>query len=305
MKEGAVQDFIRNKLKAIYDDFEGLAKHKGCLCDCGSFTYAEGSPPPDYTNPLVQDHYLLRYLPAYLAEWWEIYDRLLSKTVIYDEINITSFGCGCGIDLWGLRFALQDRGLSLQGRVTYTGIDRIQWRHSAMFGGSTARASIKDVAEVQTLDPACNVVAFGRSLSEFDDSAFDAVCEAVRRTDFATDGIVLLATRRTTEKEKEKEGRRLRALSALLQERHGFCLRQEVEPAHDGGVPVGIRKICPGFIYPEDLLAKVKVLHSLCEHASQQGGFCEDCRFPQRESPVLTTKYYGYLGFCHERERRY
>jgi hypothetical protein len=87
-----MQDFIRKKLKEIYDDFEELAKHRGCLCDCGSFTYAEGSPPPDYANPLVQAHYLLRYLPAYLAEWWEVYDRLLNKTVVYDEVSIRPLG---------------------------------------------------------------------------------------------------------------------------------------------------------------------------------------------------------------------
>jgi hypothetical protein len=300
-----MQDFIRKKLKEIYDDFEELAKHRGCLCDCGSFTYAEGSPPPDYANPLVQAHYLLRYLPAYLAEWWEVYDRLLNKTVVYDEVSITSFGCGCGIDLWGLRFALEDRGLRLRGRVTYTGIDRTKWRYADMLAGSTAKLIIRDVTEVERLDPTTNVVAFGRSLSEFDDSAFDALCEAVRRTNFVTDLIVLLATRSATGKRKEDEERRLQVLSALLQERQGFGLRREKSVSHEGGKSVAIRTICPGFDYPDNMLEKVKALHSRCGRAVQQGEFCVGCRFPKREWPILTTKFYSYIGLCHERERRY
>ena len=88
-----------------------------------------GGNIPDYSKPEIQQLYLLKYFPAYLIEYYEIFNDILKYKFIALPFNVLSVGTGCGIDYWGLEFALRDHGMDSADYVYYTGIDKIPWNY--------------------------------------------------------------------------------------------------------------------------------------------------------------------------------
>lgn len=59
--------FIKNYLTPIYSDFLKSESFMN-LCDLKNF-YFNRTVVPDYTNPLIQQYYLLKFAPAYMWEY--------------------------------------------------------------------------------------------------------------------------------------------------------------------------------------------------------------------------------------------
>jgi hypothetical protein len=298
--ESIVQGFIRAKLDSIYEDFEMLAREKGRLCECCT-TYAGGNVL-DYRIPLVQDYYLLRYFPAYLAEYQICYNSLLAANFLPPKLGVVSYGCGCGVDLWGLCFALEQVGRDPRDCVTYTGIDRVWWRHADVRGLGKARIHAPwDVTALSVLDGTCNVIAFPKSFDakEIQDSKFHRLCEIIAKARFDQDRVVLLVS--LTAQPCDEDRVRLQQVSDALQ-LHGFIERENIIPPYDGEQDVPIETDCPGFVYPRDMRKKVVEVPSLCGRATRQGEPCPKCGFHrQHKWHIEKTTYFHDVALCYER----
>lgn len=86
----------------------------------------------DYSNPLFQRVYILKYASAYGYEFSRIYKGILDDMgPNKHHISVSCMGAGTGIDYWGLCHAIE----KLTGRtinVEYKGIEPVDWEHKIM-----------------------------------------------------------------------------------------------------------------------------------------------------------------------------
>ena len=84
--------FAMEKLKEIFFDFLDNLEEKEYLCELKNFGF-KGEVLPDYQNQFIQQYYLLKYFPAYLTEYYFLYNEIIKKNFLKDNYNILSIGC--------------------------------------------------------------------------------------------------------------------------------------------------------------------------------------------------------------------
>lgn len=62
------QKFIMDKLTSVLNIFIAEAREKESLCECNDIDFTPGRRP-SYDSRLAQRFYLLKYMPAYMAEY--------------------------------------------------------------------------------------------------------------------------------------------------------------------------------------------------------------------------------------------
>lgn len=285
----AMKEFIETKLTQVYRDFEQQAGRVDSLCVCHSLTYAQ-SNRPKYNDPLVQGLYLMRYLPAYLAEYWMIYRDLLASGFLSDHVRVLSLGCGSGLDLWGLHFAFSCTGVGAGRGLIYRGVDEVLWDHFDDMGHKEVERHQCLMAEMASIDPLTNVIIFPKVLSEASERDIDRCVDVIRSDKLLSDRLVVIASMGG---KLEMEQGLLRRLSSSLEESQGYtCSSSFIE--YTGPRDTVISEVCPGFVYPDWLRPKLKELMSLCKRAG-----CVDCNKPRE--PMLKTDYFNYRGYFFER----
>lgn len=89
--------------------------------------------PPDYTMPLSQQIYLLRYLYAYSFEYFLVFYKMFNASdgEIKKAFNILSIGCGSAVDYWAFKRAVNYMELTEEIEIVcYNGIDIVSWLYS-------------------------------------------------------------------------------------------------------------------------------------------------------------------------------
>ena len=200
----SMERFIERKLRKVFRDFQQEADSVGGLCACKDLTY-EGGNRPDYKSALVQQYYMLRYFPAYLAEYYLMYKHMLQERFLGESLKVISIGSGCGIDCWGLYFAICDSGGDPK-RVNYTGIDIVKWKYQEILHIDNSYFINKDITEWTKLDENdYNVIVFPKSIGEFSDKDFNIVCDIFVNTDFSEKRICGLCSLMDIGKEGDAE----------------------------------------------------------------------------------------------------
>src|SRR5699024_9852346 len=157
--------FIIDKMNEIYNDFMLDLNEEKYYCNLKSFRY-DGNNIPDYNDPLIQKYYLLRYMPAYLAEYNLMYYKMFKLNYLDCNLNVMSIGCGCGIDLWGAKFARDKKFPEID--IRYTGIDMVDWDYRDNLDIEEAYFINKDINEIDSLDEYnYNIIIFPKSIGEF------------------------------------------------------------------------------------------------------------------------------------------
>jgi len=80
-----------------------------------------------YQDVCQQEYYLLKYFPAYLAEYYIAYKSFFEKMYSSSSLNVVSIGCGAGIDYYALSL-FPDKIID-----NYTGIDIVDWEYKPDF----------------------------------------------------------------------------------------------------------------------------------------------------------------------------
>lgn len=191
-----MKNFIIDKMNEIYDDFMLELDEVKYYCDLKGLRY-DGNNIPDYNNPLIQKYYLLRYMPAYLIEYYLMYKKMFKLNFLDLNPNIISFGCGCGIDLWGAKFARDKNFPEID--ISYTGIDMVDWDYRDNLDMEEAYFINKDINEIERLDEYnYNIIIFPKSIGEFDTNTFLKLKDIIANTYFIENKIILLSSIRNT-----------------------------------------------------------------------------------------------------------
>jgi hypothetical protein len=119
-----INEMMRQVLKDFRASLDGLDR----FCELREVTFTSDHSP-DYSSRIQQQLYMLRYFPAYLAEYYFIYGELLDAGFLPLPLRVLSIGCGCGVDYYGLHLAARDRGIMPAASMQYHGLDRVAWNY--------------------------------------------------------------------------------------------------------------------------------------------------------------------------------
>jgi hypothetical protein len=289
-----MREFIESTLNEICDNFFNEITKLDKLCDLKKIRF-DGSNIPDYSNPLVRQLYLLRYFPAYLVEYYLIYKKLIEYNHLELPFNILSIGCGCGIDYYGLFFAMKEANIDFSSNVRYMGLDRIKWDYFYNMENDNCYLLHQDLANLKQFDKNnYNIIIFPKSIGEFSDQIFTNILTCFEITNFEQDRICLICSLR--EQRRGLDIDRFEAIARDFSDKHNYICLDENRVYYYFKNPVGLRKICPEFVYPDDMKDKVSSLLDRCP------GYIDnlfephenDCERMLKKQPILTSRYINF-----------
>jgi len=293
-----MREFIHSTVNRVFSDFEETTAQAGSLCACKGLSYENGNSP-DYDNFQVEQLYMLRFFPAYLAEYYLMYGKMLQSGFLPEQLNVLSIGCGCGVDLCGLKFAISHRGGEPDARIAYQGVDIANWHYQSNWGLNNAVFVNHDISQMDSLgNISNNVLVFPKSIGEFPPEVFENLRQTLENSSFSQDRVVVLCSLMNSGGLNEMS--RLTRVSTALQSNGFRCLDNTNEYWHTPNCN-GLSNICPGFDYPDAVKDQIAGLKALCPTYNRNGVSCEaDCDCLNRW-PILTARYIKYAFLRFER----
>lgn len=222
--------FLISYLFKICDDFRREVESGADLEPLKEISYQNEQNSPDYSSKIAQQLYLLRYTYAYAFEYKQMFKTLLDRVPYQERIDVTSIGCGNGIDYWALQNALYESG-KISCRITYHGIDYTDWSDYRMERLASRRWDVLDFVVQDALEYirqqdtlTSDVFVFPKSISEFKEE-FQEFCEVFAGKRFQKDTVHLLISLRKAyaNADLKRSGQLAQAM-----ERNGFRTRDDV-----------------------------------------------------------------------------
>jgi hypothetical protein len=289
--------FIKKTRKSISEFYLIHRFFKPALtCKLKEFRF-DSNNTPDYNDPTMQRFYLLRYMPAYLVEYYIMYKDMFQTNFLGENLNIISIGAGCGIDFWGCKFAADDLDQSIN--IRYTGIDITEWEYWDTLGIDECYFLKQDINELDMLDENnYNIIVFPKSIGELDDKTFNRLKYVIKNTDFSCDKIILLSSVRTSRDFIDID--RLGRIVNIFECAHDYsCLNSKTEYTYfekdSNDKYCSLDRICSDFTYPQHIRNFLTSLNSRCK------GFVENWFKPHEEDckqmdrlPISTVSQIKY-----------
>lgn len=321
---------INDYITGILYQFREYLDEGHTLCDLKSVNFSQDNIP-DYHDVHLQQYYLLRYAYAYAFEYKKIYETLLRRMQsdpLYDfswqnVIRVHSIGCGTMLDYWALARVLEQAGRS-ETIIDYTGIDLVDWRDrmpARRWDRVTFRHRdvIEELSGYSSLDS--DIFIFPKSISEFSDEAFAALCNLFQNKPISSDVFCILISLRSDPWSMARDYHRAQLLEqAVVRNSLGyggqndcpsFCLLDPLEPlAVENGALVeeprsiyraddGEQRIDwadPDFRYPAAVTDTLRQLHTRCASYQKEGASCsEDCAEQLTRWPILYQRHLRFL----------
>lgn len=294
-----MRHIINEVVGAAFEDFTTMLEDRGRLCDAKDFRFNE-MIIPDYTDPFIQAFYILRYFPAYLVEYYDIYKELLDIPKFTDPFHVISIGCGCGLDYYGLELALRDNDRSAADSVCYTGIDIVEWGYTNDFDNDDYEIMVQNILDfnrIGEIDENVDVIVFPKSIGEFSDGDFNRLLRLFRNSNFNEDELVIISSIR-----KQHTGidtQRMTSLLNLMESKHNYVCRSPKDEYTYYRNPVGLRTHFYDFVYPQTVLDFLIDLQNKCPNMLENDEYCEDdCEDNLKKKwPILKTDHIRYQLF--------
>lgn len=285
-----MKDFIAKKTQEIYEDFLANLRDADGLCRLKNLTY-EGGNRPDYGDKFIQQYYMLRYFPAYLVEYFLMYKKLFRYNFLNSSLKVLSLGCGCGLDYWGLHFAAQNRGVSLDDMV-YRGVDIVKWNYRHNFNHHDVKILKKDISTIPKFNRKdYNIIIFPKSIGEFPDDVFDTIEQILADSQFNHQRICVLCSVMKESHTQASDIARFRRIAKILKKHHSFkCYPHKFIKYQDRGINL----LCSDFDYPNEIKAILDSLLNQCPKFILNGEACEHTCNSLNRSPMLRAKYFNY-----------
>lgn len=294
-----MRHIINEVVGAAFEDFTTMLEDRERLCDAKDFRFNE-MIIPDYTDPFIQAFYILRYFPAYLVEYYDIYRELLEIPKFAEPFNVISIGCGCGLDYYGLELALRDNDRSAADSVCYTGIDIVNWGYRNNFENDDYEIVVEDILNynsIQDIDENVDVIIFPKSIGEFSDADFARLLTLFRRSDFEENELVIISSIR--KQHTAIDTQRMTSLLNLMEREHNYICGGPKDEYTYYRNPVGLRAHFYDFVYPQHVVDYLIDLHNQCPTMLDNDEYCEDdCEDNlSNKRPILKTDHIRYQLF--------
>ena len=124
-----LKEYLRRVFKDLKEYTDGLSPeeleefHEKCR---NLFKNGEG----DYSDRYLLAYYVMEYARAYGFEFSRAYTDILARILkSKKEVSSVSFGCGTGIDYWGMSHAARVILRNDKVSLSYTGIDPANWAY--------------------------------------------------------------------------------------------------------------------------------------------------------------------------------
>lgn len=273
------REFLESKEIELLRDFRSELAALDSYCLLGDMNFA-GCHLPDYRRRVIQQYYLLRFLPAYFVEYRRMFQRIIQRGFVQPDYRVLSLGTGCGLDYFGLMFAVAEAcspAASLQAAaetVSYTGIDRVDWAYREDFGNAHCAYLQRDLTRMEALPAAdCNILMFPKSVGEFDEDGWRKLCQLMARTQFSADRLVLAASLR--EMRCLPDSGRVEELVTFLCQSQGYRVAAAPIESRAGMRGDGhFSDYCPDFFLLPEVKTVTKNLFQRCPQAAVPGHVC-------------------------------
>ena len=285
-----MKNIIQKYVETAFKDLETSIK-KMQKCELETF-YFGGDHTPEYDKIEHQQEYILKYFPAYLAEYYYIYKELNFNNFfnpVNQDIHVLSLGCGSGVDL--LAFYL--RRLSVVD-FKYTVIDLANWKYRDLIipasdkinfiNANAADFNFKNYEDI-------NLIIFPRSISEFDDNVIDSIVKNIQSINLTSKriAIAILCRNKGFQKDQEKYKK---IIEAIKQQNYDYI---QENPNKGSYLPIqelpnqGICCYVSEFQYPQNIKDNLSSLKKLC---ADKFNCTEDCCLDY--NPILKTKDFSF-----------
>jgi len=288
-----MKEFIVNMMERIFIDFYDEVGEMDSLCCLKGFRY-DGNNLPEYSDENIRRLYLLRYLPAYLVEYFLIYKKILKSNHIKKAFNIISIGSGCGLDYYGAHFAVKFFGLDKK-HIRYTGLDAIDWEYKKKLRNNKIYFVNEDINEWEELDEdGYNIIIFSKSIGEFDIKTFSNIKNIFKFTSFSEDRICLVCSLR--EQRKSFDIDRFEEITKIMKDEHAFKTEDDPRIFYYYKDRQWLGHLCGDFNYPDHIKDFITSLSQKCPNFKKNGNkSCEpDCSDILDRYPILTDSYINY-----------
>ena len=288
----AMRGYLYSRIQLFYRDFCRSIAGWDNLSVLRNLTFASGHLP-DYSQPVIQQLYLLRYFPAYFMEYYLIYRQLLQEGFLQEPFRIASLGTGAGVDYCGLEFALREAGSGVvPGQVVYDGYDRIAWAYRESFDNLDCRYFQADVAALGSGCPRYNIIMFPMSIGEFSPAGWQHILEMLAGCVFQQERLVLISTMRESQDiVGSVDMARMEELVQVFGNIHHFRTQDDPRCCHSLGTDQRFSALHRGFCYPTDIGNHLRSLQQRCAGIACQDD-CHQCRINRR--PITRTGHARY-----------
>lgn len=295
--------FIENKMEEIFNDFKENLNKEEYYCILKKFRFNSNNLP-DYNETIIQQFYLLKYIPAYFIEYYYIYKDAINKEFLNDKLNILSIGCGCAIDLWSIHYAIKDSDKDI--KLRYTGLDIIEWNYLKN-SNDEAYFLNDDIGKLSILDEEeYNTIIFPKSIGEFKLVDFNNFKNCIKNTNFTSDKIMIIASMRNKRIDDDIERVKeiineflLKGYRLLDDEDEYTCFNNK-----ENGYPYRLNDIISNFIYPNHIKEFMINLYKNCQGYIENGDECCECECKEILSryPITTMSQVVYTIIRLEKE---
>ena len=293
---------IQNYLYGVFLDFRKYVDTGDKLCALKSLRFDSGNLP-DYSNPHVQQLYLLRYTYGYAFEYKRMYESLMERIPPEQPLEVLSIGCGNLVDYWALARVAGD-----QRPIRYLGIDIMDWSwrffHRPQDDTRFQNIGFKEYLQ-NTPELTADVYTFPKSISEFTNEEFTEICSLIETKKIQKNTVHFLFSLRTDEGSLQWDTERTAQLYNTLC-RMGFASQDA--PENTCSLPEEtqqekISSLDPEFAYPQRIQRYLTSLHFRCAGYQEKGACCQpECKTLLDHWPVLRCKKMLWRIYTFERK---
>ena len=286
-----MKNIVTTYLDKAYNDLKTtLAQNNQSNCELSKFSF--NNSLPNYTLPINCQFYILKYFPAYLAEYKYIYDMLnyFNFNQFIEQYKVLSIGCGCGIDL----LALYLHQLKTPD-FKYTGIDIVDWNYRNLFlsQNDNIRFIQADISKFIFANfEKTNVIFFPKSIGELSASVFQNFINNFSKINFQSKRIAVLISAINPVEDFRKYCEVLSIIKNAgydyIPDRNG---KKEINNMYNINEEYyGINTVVSDFDYPMNIKNNTPQLNQICTNCDST--LKKSC--PLNDSPVLTTRKWSF-----------
>jgi len=243
----------------------------------------------DYSNEFIQQYYLLRFYPAYLAEYYLMYSEILEEEKYDNSINILSIGSGCGLDYSAMKLAIRDNGYP--NDIYYQGIDKYQWNYIES-RDVKFRNICADIKNIDNLKEICkkdiDIIIFPKSIGEINGYSFNKLINLLVEYENYNEKLIILSSERQSFLNHDRN--RLKQLNDRFIEY--YDLENNLTIYYRTYNVRGINNLIKEFKYPDNIYQYLNNLHFQCLNYNKRKSHCKspDDRL-DRTRPILTAEH--------------